>query len=89
MNKPRRPLADTGIYKLGIDTGGTYTDAVLVDEQQKIVAAAKCLTTRHDLTQGIAHALAELPPDALRCTGMVALSTTLSTSPWSRRNSEL
>ena len=80
MNKPRRPLADTSIYKLGIDTGGTYTDAVLVDEQQKIVAAAKCLTTRHDLTQGIAHVLAELPPDALRCTGMVALSTTLSTN---------
>ena len=33
-------------YRLGIDTGGTYTDAVLVDENQHIVAAVKCLTTR-------------------------------------------
>lgn len=80
MKIPICPQAGPCLYKLGIDTGGTYTDAVLVDEQQKIVAAAKCLTTRHDLTLGIANALAELPPDALRNAGMVALSTTLSTN---------
>jgi N-methylhydantoinase A/oxoprolinase/acetone carboxylase beta subunit len=66
--------------RLGVDTGGTYTDAVLVDEQQQIVAAAKCLTTRHDLTLGIGDALAELPPKALADVGLVALSTTLSTN---------
>jgi len=43
-------------FKLGIDTGGTYTDAVLVDGEQQIVAASKCLTTRHDLTIGIGNA---------------------------------
>jgi len=36
---------------LGIDTGGTYTDAVLVDyDTGEVLAAAKSLTTRHDLS---------------------------------------
>ena len=67
-------------FRLGIDTGGTYTDAVLVNEAQQIVASAKCLTTRHDLTLGIGNALRELPSDALCKVGLVALSTTLSTN---------
>ncbi len=66
--------------RLGIDTGGTYTDAVLVDVHQQIVATAKCLTTRHDLTLGIANTLRELPQETLRGVEMVALSTTLSTN---------
>ncbi|MBW8320591.1 MAG: hypothetical protein K0M47_14900, partial [Rhizobium sp.] len=41
-------------YLLGIDTGGTYTDAVLYSETQGILAKAKALTTRHDLAIGIA-----------------------------------
>ena len=65
---------------MGIDTGGTYTDAVLVDEQQQIVAAAKSLTTRHDLTIGIGKVLKELPVEALHDISLVALSTTLSTN---------
>jgi N-methylhydantoinase A/oxoprolinase/acetone carboxylase beta subunit len=67
-------------FRLGIDTGGTYTDAVLVNDQQQIVATAKCLTTRHDLTLGVGNVLAELPQDALCDVGLVALSTTLSTN---------
>jgi N-methylhydantoinase A/oxoprolinase/acetone carboxylase beta subunit len=66
--------------KLGIDTGGTYTDAVLVDAEQNIIAASKCLTTRHDLTLGISDALAELPSKKLLDVVLVALSTTLSTN---------
>jgi N-methylhydantoinase A/oxoprolinase/acetone carboxylase beta subunit len=66
--------------RLGIDTGGTYTDAVLVNEQQQVVATAKCLTTRHNLTLGIGNALGELPQEALGDVGLVALSTTLSTN---------
>jgi len=66
--------------KLGIDTGGTYTDAVLVDESNRIVASAKSLTTRHELTLGIHKTLDELPQDALRRVTLVALSTTLSTN---------
>ena len=33
---------------LGIDTGGTYTDAVIYSETAGILAKAKALTTRHD-----------------------------------------
>jgi len=66
--------------KLGIDTGGTYTDAVLVDGASRIVAAAKSLTTRHDLTAGIAGVLDELPAGSLQDVNLVALSTTLSTN---------
>jgi N-methylhydantoinase A/oxoprolinase/acetone carboxylase beta subunit len=66
--------------KLGIDTGGTYTDAVLVDESSRVVAAAKSLTTRHDLPLGIAGAVDKLPGDELGRVKLVALSTTLSTN---------
>jgi len=66
--------------RLGIDTGGTYTDAVLVDADNRIVAAAKRLTTHHDLTLGIGEALDALPAARLGEVGLVALSTTLSTN---------
>nr|WP_153369434.1 hydantoinase/oxoprolinase family protein [Rhizobium sp. ICMP 5592] len=68
---------------LGIDTGGTYTDAVLFHETDGIVAKAKSLTTRHDLAVGIAGvvdtviAKAGVPVSAI---GLVSLSTTLATN---------
>jgi N-methylhydantoinase A/oxoprolinase/acetone carboxylase beta subunit len=43
---------------LGIDTGGTYTDAVLVDQTDgTVIAKAKALTTHHDLAIGIGEAM--------------------------------
>jgi len=68
---------------LGIDTGGTYTDAVLFDEDTGVVGAAKALTTRHDLAVGIAHALDEVIEATKRRTqdiALVSLSTTLATN---------
>jgi len=66
---------------IGIDTGGTYTDAVVYDfETQKILGSAKALTTRDDLSRGILEALDRLDPALLRRAGMVALSTTLATN---------
>jgi N-methylhydantoinase A/oxoprolinase/acetone carboxylase beta subunit len=70
---------------LGIDTGGTYTDAVLVAHATgEVLAGAKALTTRHDLSIGIGEAIAavfeseqSLSPDAV---DLVALSTTLATN---------
>lgn len=67
-------------YFLGIDTGGTFTDAVLLDVDRKVVAAAKSLTTRFDLAQGIGAALDKLPQDALDAVALVSLSTTLTTN---------
>ena len=68
------------LLRLGIDTGGTYTDAVLVDGASRIVASAKRLTTHHDLTQGIGEVLDDLPAEQLGEVCLVALSTTLSTN---------
>jgi len=73
----------TSHFLLGIDTGGTYTDAVLFHETDGVIAKAKSLTTRHDLAVGIAGAVdaviakAEIPVSAI---GLVSLSTTLATN---------
>ena len=67
-------------YQLGIDTGGTYTDAVIVDENQTVLAKNKSLTTAFDLTIGIGNAISNLPADYLSDVNLVALSTTLSTN---------
>ena len=42
---------------LGVDTGGTYTDAVLIEDETDVVASAKALTTRHDLAVGVGAAI--------------------------------
>ena len=42
---------------LGIDTGGTFTDAVLYDEAKGVIAKAKSLTTHHDLALGVGGAV--------------------------------
>lgn len=66
---------------LGIDTGGTYTDAVLYDPALGVIAAAKALTTRHDLAEGVGRAIAGvLPKDAAGSIRLVSLSTTLATN---------
>jgi len=73
------------MIRLGIDTGGTYTDAVVVDlgaenDTPKVLAKAKSLTTKGNLTRGILSAIDSLPPDVLRLAEHVALSTTLATN---------
>lgn len=73
-------------FNIGIDTGGTYTDAVVVDTQQrKVLASAKALTTRGDLSIGVLESLqrvlkasrGQLDPAQI---GLVSLSTTLATN---------
>ncbi len=70
---------------LGLDTGGTYTDAVLLAGGRRVIASAKSLTTHWDLTVGIREAiravLGSLP--ALSIPGqvqLVSVSTTLATN---------
>ena len=68
-------------YGIGIDTGGTYTDAVVYDfETRQILGSSKALTTRDDLSRGILSALDALDPALVKRAGMVALSTTLATN---------
>ncbi len=66
---------------MGIDTGGTCTDAVLYDfGTERVVASAKAVTTREDLTKGILDAIDRLPAALLPHIRRVALSTTLATN---------
>lgn len=66
---------------IGIDTGGTYTDAVVYEmEKQQVLASGKSLTTKEDLKIGIGNVLKKLPEEYLRKCGMLALSTTLATN---------
>ena len=39
-------------FRLGIDTGGTYTDAVLLDRERRVARTCKALTTHGDLAAG-------------------------------------
>ena len=66
---------------IGIDTGGTFTDAVLYDlEEKKILASAKSPTTKEDLKIGILKAMDELPEDKIKEATLLSLSTTLATN---------
>jgi N-methylhydantoinase A/oxoprolinase/acetone carboxylase beta subunit len=81
---PDRPGPETGLKihtGLGIDAGGTYTDAVVYDLESRTTACkAKALTTKWDFTIGIENALAQLDPDHMAAVELVALSTTLATN---------
>jgi N-methylhydantoinase A/oxoprolinase/acetone carboxylase beta subunit len=83
-----KDISNMGIA-LGIDTGGTYTDAVFVTYPEgEVVAGAKALTTRHDLAIGIAGAIQAVfaaAAGAGRAIAasdivLVSLSTTLATN---------
>ncbi len=71
---------------LGIDTGGTYTDAVLVNyENGKILSSAKSLTTHQDLSVGIHAAITSVTTIRHKTISpqkicLVGLSTTLATN---------
>ena len=70
-------------YLLGIDTGGTYTDAVILREESEVIASAKSLTTRENFALGIGSAVqsvlnaSALSPAQI---AMASLSTTLATN---------
>lgn len=68
-------------YAIGIDTGGTYTDAVIYDfDARAVIAKCKTPTTHHDLSLCIGNALDLLPADLLARCARVSLSTTLATN---------
>ncbi len=73
-------------YLIGVDTGGTYTDAAVIEAQgHKVVASAKSITTKGDLAIGVTGAIraaiARLPeglsPENI---ALVSVSTTLATN---------
>lgn len=69
---------------IGLDTGGTFTDAALLDTgTHQVLATAKSLTTRDNLAIGVSDAMRQIlgqwagKPDDI---GLVSLSTTLATN---------
>lgn len=66
---------------LGIDTGGTCTDAVIYcTETKKVLASAKTQTTHSNLKDCILAVINMLPEKLLLQTDFIALSTTLATN---------
>ncbi len=74
------PPQRTGIG-LGIDAGGTYTDAALFDwGTRRVLAKSKAPTSHWDYATGIDAALAGLPAALLQQVALVSVSTTLATN---------
>ena len=70
-------------YLIGVDTGGTYTDAAVIEASgHKVVASAKAITTKGDLAIGVSAAivaaLAKVAKDVR--IALVSVSTTLATN---------
>ncbi|WP_293577037.1 hydantoinase/oxoprolinase family protein [Phaeobacter sp.] len=68
---------------LGVDTGGTYTDAVIIRDEKEVLATAKSLTTRQDLAIGVGKAVQAVLQEAAVApedVTLAALSTTLATN---------
>jgi N-methylhydantoinase A/oxoprolinase/acetone carboxylase beta subunit len=72
-----------GRLGLGIDTGGTFTDAAVVEMSSKrVLVKVKSLTTYQDLSLGLHHAVSsvmehDIDPGHI---GLVGVSTTLATN---------
>ncbi len=66
---------------IGIDTGGTCTDAVIIDTaDHRVLSYGKTLTTKRDLKEGILKALKELDQELVKKAEYLSLSTTLATN---------
>lgn len=79
-----QPGARSGLG-LGIDAGGTYTDAVVYDfSNDRVMAWAKAPTTHDNYALGIEGALeglsGQVTDEQIRKIGLVSLSTTLATN---------
>ena len=66
-------------YRVGIDTGGTFTDIVLVDETAGTVETAKIESTPSDPALAVLRGLRELgkPPESI---ASIVLGTTITTN---------
>ena len=68
-------------YGIGLDAGGTYTDAVLMQlSDGAVLTYNKAFTTAFNPIQGIQEALAGLPKDKLASVNFVSLATTFATN---------
>ncbi len=86
LSFPDEAHAHPATYLIGVDTGGTYTDAAIIEERtHRVIASAKAITTKGDLaigvTEAITQAVAKLPQGLKpQDIAMVSVSTTLATN---------
>ncbi len=77
-------MTDTNKHQnlvLGIDTGGTFTDGVLLDyDSHQVLATQKSLTTKRDFAIGIENVIAGIQIEDPSLIKMVSVSTTLATN---------
>ncbi|WNY26829.1 hydantoinase/oxoprolinase family protein [Methanolapillus ohkumae] len=72
---------------LGIDAGGTYTDAAIVDlDGRLIIESQKALTTYPDPLGGISSVLDQLNPESLKKVKLLSVSTTFATNTILEKN---
>jgi len=75
------PESNSRKLVLGIDTGGTYTDGVLLDyESRAVLATHKSLTTKRDFSIGIERVIEGIAIEDPGEVRMVSVSTTLATN---------
>lgn len=73
-------------YLIGVDTGGTYTDCAVIEARgHQVVASAKAITTKGDLSIGVTEAINQAVAQmagrvAAQDIGLVSVSTTLATN---------
>jgi N-methylhydantoinase A/oxoprolinase/acetone carboxylase beta subunit len=86
VSTPQAGHAPAASYLIGVDTGGTYTDAAIIEARgHRIIATAKAITTKGDLAVGVAEAITQalaklshgIAPQDI---AMVSVSTTLATN---------
>jgi N-methylhydantoinase A/oxoprolinase/acetone carboxylase beta subunit len=66
---------------LGIDTGGTYTDGVLLEyHSRRVLASHKSLTTKRDFSIGIDQVIDSIHIESPASIKLVSISTTLATN---------
>jgi N-methylhydantoinase A/oxoprolinase/acetone carboxylase beta subunit len=79
-------MPSSASYLIGVDTGGTYTDAAIIEARgHRVVARAKAITTKGDLAIGVTEAITqavEQLPQRLHAKdiALVSVSTTLATN---------
>jgi N-methylhydantoinase A/oxoprolinase/acetone carboxylase beta subunit len=86
MTSLATPVPPSASYLIGVDTGGTYTDAAIIEAVgHRVIASAKAITTKGDLAIGVSEAITQAVaqlPQGLRPEdiSMVSVSTTLATN---------
>lgn len=73
--------SDSMTLGLGLDTGGTYTDAAIINlSSNEVLYCTKSHTTREDLSIGLRNVMMKIPEEYIPQIGVVSLSSTLATN---------